>query len=223
MVRNMKKYISIVALIFATFDATSQFGVSGGTSVLKGFGTTAKPFVGIHLGGELPRDDQNSIYARISFYAKQKEQTEGLTYVEAIQPTTFPFIQNVSYVNSMNYTILEGGNRYYIGNGYDSGFGGYGGANLMLAFNTVKRTYGDYDQVLYTLPTNEIAKGSIFNLGFGLGGGLKYTFAGIGTMYFDANFAYLITSTASNSTASSVSLYAPLLFSFNLGFRKDFF
>jgi hypothetical protein len=68
-------------------------------------------------------------------------------------------------------------------------------------------------------------KGSIFNLGFGLGGGVKYTFAGIGTMYFDANFAYLITSTASNSTASSVvnTLYAPLLFSFNIGFRKDFF
>ncbi len=222
MVRNMKKLIVIIMLALVALNANAQFGVSGGTSILKGFGTV-KPFVGIHLGGELPRDDQNSLYARISFYAKQKETLQGFTYVQAISPTTFPNTQTISYVNSMNYTILEGGNRYYIGNGYDSGFGGYGGANLLLAFNSVKRTYGDYDQVLYTLPTGEISKGSIFNLGFGLGGGLKYTFAGIGTMYFDANFAYLITSTASNATASSVSLYAPLLFTFNVGFRKDFF
>ncbi|MEY3237635.1 MAG: hypothetical protein RI883_1736 [Bacteroidota bacterium] len=222
MVRNMKKYITIVVLMLGALDTMAQFGISGGTSILKGFGTP-KPFVGIHIGGELPRDDQNSLYARISFYAKQKEEILGSTYVEAILPTTFPYNQTISYENSMNYTMIEGGNRYYIGNGYDSGFGGYGGANLLLAFNTVKRTYGDYDQVLYTLPSSEIAKGSIFNLGFGLGGGLKYTFAGIGTMYFDANFAYLITSTASNNTASTTSLYAPLLFTFNLGFRKDFF
>lgn len=222
MVRIMRKYLVIFVLILGSLNVMGQFGVSGGASVLKGFGTTAKPFVGMHIGGELPRNDQNSLYARISFYARQKETTTNSTFVQTADLTGF---QTISYVNSMNYTILEGGNRYYIGNGYDSGFGGYGGGNLLLAFNSIKRTYGDYDQVLYSLPSTEMPKGSIFNLGFGLGGGVKYTFAGIGTMYFDANFAYLITSSASNSTASSVvnTLYAPLLFTFNIGFRKDFF
>jgi hypothetical protein len=222
MVRIMRKYLVIIAIILGSLNVMAQFGVSGGASVLKGFGTTAKPFVGMHIGGELPRNDQNSLYARISFYARQKETITNSTFVQTADLSGF---QTINYVNSMNYTILEGGNRYYVGNGYDSGFGGYGGANLLLAFNSIKRTYSDYDQVLYSLPSTEMPKGSIFNLGFGLGGGVKYTFAGIGTMYFDANFAYLITSTASNSTASSVvnTLYAPLLFSFNIGFRKDFF
>ncbi len=222
MVRNMKKYSVIIVLTIASFDVFSQFGLSGGISVLKGFAPT-KPFVGFHIGGELPRDDQNSLYARISFYAKQKEQTLGSSYVEAINPTTFPYVQNITYSSTMNYTILEGGNRYYIGNGYDSGFGGYGGGTLLLAFNSVKRTYSDYDNVLYSLPDGEVSRGSIFNLGFGLGGGIKHTLAGIGTIYLDASFAYLITSTASNATASTISLYSPILFTFNLGFRKDFF
>ena len=93
----------------------------------------------------------------------------------------------------------------------------------MLAVNTVKRKYDDYDQAKYELPTSELSKGSIFNLGFGLGGGVKNTFAGIGTLYLDLNLAYMILSTASNSTAQNTSLYAPLLFSFNLGFRKEFY
>jgi hypothetical protein len=122
----------------------------------------------------------------------------------------------------MNYTIIEGGTRYYIGDGYDSGFGAYGGGNVSALFNTIKRTYGDYDQSLYQLNTTEVAKGSIFNVGFGLCGGVKNTFAGIGTLYFDAGFSYLILSIPSSNSIST-NMYTPLLFTFNFGFRKEFY
>lgn len=219
----MIKYLLI--LIFGMFSGISiaQFGLSGGVSVLKAFGTP-KPYVGFHLGGEIPRDDQVSLYGRIAFYGKQKEDIENFTYVTALDPTTNPNVQMVGYKNSFNYTILEGGTRYYIGDGYDSGFGAYGGGNVAVVFNTVKRSYGDYDQSKYELSSTELPKGSIFNLGFGLGGGLKHTLAGVGTFYFDASFSYLILSIGSNSTAQSGgNMYSPILFAFNLGFRKDLY
>ena len=221
MVKNIKKVLLIIVLITSSNLAISQFGVSAGMSVLKGFGVS-KPYIGLHFGGELPRDNQISLYARLSLYARQQEPTSGYTIVTAIEPTTFPYSKTITYTPTLNYTIIEGGTRYYIGNGYDSGFGAYGGSTVMLALNTVKRKYENIESG-YELPGTEMSKGTIFNLGFGLGGGIKNTFAGIGTVYLDMNLAYLILSTASNSTAQNTSLYSPLLFSFNLGFRKEFY
>ncbi len=218
----MKKAIVIFGLILTGISASAQVGLSGGFNVLKGFGIP-KPFVGLHLGVEIPRDDENSLYGRISFYGKQQEDIKSLTYVTAINPSTNPYSLNVGYRNSMNYTVLEGGNRYYIGDGYDSGFGGYGGGTVMVIFNSVKRKYDDYDQTLYVLPATELSKGSIFNLGFGLNGGLKYTFAGVGSIYGDASFGYVILGQASNTTASSTNLYSNLIFNFNFGFRKELY
>lgn len=218
----MKKLMAIFGLIFLGNVASAQVGLSGGVSMLKGFGTP-KPYVGMHLGVEIPRDDANSIYGRVSFYGKQREEFKSSTYVTAINPSTNPYSLNVGYQSSMNYTILEGGNRYYIGDGYDSGFGGYGGGTVMLIFNSVKRNYDDFDQTLYTLPSTELSKGSIFNLGFGLNGGLKYTFAGVGSIYGDASFGYMILGQASNATASSTTLYSNLIFTFNIGFRKELY
>jgi hypothetical protein len=217
------KYMSVVIVLMMHMNAAlAQFGVSGGMSMLKAFGVP-KPYIGMHIGGEIPRDDQVTLFARLSLYARQQEQNKGATIVTATDFTTVPYSQTIGYTSTFNYTIIEGGTRYYIGNGYDSGFGAYGGSTIMLAFNSVKRQYDDYDQAKYELPTNELPKGSIFNLGFGLGGGVKNTFPGIGTLYLDLNLAYMILSTASNSTAQNTTLYAPLLFNFSLGFRKEFY
>jgi hypothetical protein len=127
----------------------------------------------------------------------------------------------------MDYFIIEGGNRYYIGNGYDAGFGAYGGGNMMFVFNTVKRNYdyGNVSQAQYPLPSTEFPKGSIFNLAVGVGGGLKYTASAVGTFYFDLSAAYMILSTANNTTAQGIvnTLYSPLIFNFSLGFRKDLY
>ena len=219
--RNMKKSIIVAILSLISGFSLAQFGAAGGISVLKAFGMP-KPYVGIHLGGEIPRDDQVSLYGRISMYGKQEDPIISFTNVNAIDPLTFPSSKNIVYQNAMNYTIIEGGTRYYIGDGYDSGFGAYGGGNVSALFNTIKRTYGDYDQSLYQLNTTEVAKGSIFNVGFGLCGGVKNTFAGIGTLYFDAGFSYLILSIPSSNSIST-NMYTPLLFTFNFGFRKEFY
>jgi hypothetical protein len=221
MARNMKKLIVLMLILINSSLLMAQFGLSGGMTVLKGF-NAPKPFVGFHIGGEIPRDDQLSFYGRLSFLAKQ---SESIKTVATLYDPTFTSSTELSYRNSMNYTILEGGNRYYIGNGYDSGFGAYGGGKLLLIFNSVKRKYDSYDQVKFPLPDTEFPKGSIFNIAVGLGGGIKNTFSGIGTVYLDAGLSYMIMSTGSNATAESVglTLYSPLIFTFNLGFRKDLY
>jgi hypothetical protein len=225
MVGKIKHLVVVIILLIGTNAAFAQFGLSGGMSVLKGFGVQ-RPYIGMHFGGEIPRDDQISLFARLSFFASQQSRSIATTTVTAIDFSTNPFSKTIGYWEKLNYTMIEGGTRYYIGNGYDSGFGAYGGSTVMLAFNSVKRKYDDYDQTLYELQSYELPKGSIFNLGFGLGGGVKNTFAGIGTLYFDMNLAYLILPMANNETAISAAknsgLYSQLLFNFCLGFRKEF-
>ena len=228
----MKK-IGLLALILLSVisGASAQFGLSGGVSMLKGFGGP-KPYVGLHISGEIPRDDYNSFFARVSFYGKQwedKKNISNLYDMNEIQTAQF-----VSYNNSMNYTVIEGGNRFYIGDGYDNGFGAYGGGTFQGVFNSVHRKYADYDMLKYQLGKNENSKGSIFSIAVGLNGGLKYTIAGVGTVYFDTGFSYVILKNFSNYTAQSVvydysgypispSLYSHMFFSFGLGFRKEFY
>jgi len=208
-------------LMFMFGNAFAQFGISGGLSTLKSF-KTPKSYFGFHIGGEIPRDDQLSFYGRLSYYLKQ---TEDVPTTNILYNSTLTNSVQVNYYNSMNYLTLEGGNRYYIGNGYDASFAAYGGGNFMIIFNSVKREYDDYDASKFQLPQNEQLQGSIFNIAVGLAGGVKYTFAGAGTLYLDAGLGYMILSTASNTTAESVAgtLYSPLIFNFALGFRKDLY
>jgi hypothetical protein len=224
MVSRIKQYLVLIISIVGISSAQAQFGLSGGTCLLKGFGT-AKPFIGLQIGGEMPRDDFASLFGRISFYGKQWQGLTNTTYMEVIN-TNEPSNQAITYDNSMNYTVIEGGNRFYIGDGYDSGFGAYGGGTLQAIFNTVKRDYNyeSIDMSKYQLPIDEPPKGSIFSLGFGLSGGVKNTFAGVGTAYFDVGFSYAIMNYTSNLTASSENgMYSRLFFTFCLGFRKDFY
>lgn len=222
MVGKMKNILLTLVAIMQLSILSAQFGLSGGMNTIFAFGAP-KPYLGLHIGGEIPRDDAVTFYGRLSTYLGNKDTVPGLVFANAIDPMTNPYQQTVYYTSKMNYTVLEGGTRYYLGDGYDSGFGLYGGSNFSLILNSVKRKYGDYDQVKYSLPTTELPKGMIFNLGVGLSGGVKHTFAGIGTVYFDVNFTYLLLSQASNTTAQSTNLYKPLIFNFGLGFRREFY
>lgn len=220
----MKRGILFLFILMNITWINAQVGLSGGLSMLKAFGVP-KPYAGMHLGIEIPRDDQVSFYGRITAYLPNQELSDGsnYTYVTARDFSTVPYQKQVYYTSQMNYTSLEGGSRYYIGDGYDSGFGAYGGSNFSIVFNSVKRKYDEFDEVKYELPANELPKGAIFNVGVGLSGGVKHTFAGVGTVYFDINFSYLLLSQPSNTTAQGTNSYSPLLFNFGLGFRKELY
>jgi hypothetical protein len=118
--------------------------------------------------------------------------------------------------------VLEFGKRYYFGDGYESGFGFYGGSNLSIVFNKVRYDLDEYDKELYDSAMDEDEIGSIVGLAFGLNGGIKNSFY-FGTIFLDAGINYSIFAIKSPNLSSTPTNYSSLFFAFNLGIRKDFY
>ncbi len=217
----MKNLVVLVVLFFAGM-ANAQISVNGGASMLVGFSNPG-PWGGVHVGLEVPRDDAVSIYGRFTHHFRRTIGDSIPAFIIAKDPLTVPFSQTVNSIPSMNYNIIEGGTRYYLGNGFDYGFAAYGGSCIMLIFNSVKGDYDTFDETLYELDEFSRYKTTFFSLGFGLGGGVKYSSGRFGTFYFDLNLAYMIFAQSSNENipGSVGDIYNPLIFNFNLGWRKD--
>jgi len=202
----------------------AQTGVSGGLTMIKGFGIP-KAYPGIHIGVEIPRDDEVSFYGRVTATLSNATSEQSTTNVEARDPTTtFPNVKQINYNVKMNYINLEGGTRYYIGNGYDYGWSAYGGSVFMLSINSVKANYQDYDEDKYALPDGMTERGRILALNLGLNAGVKNHFM-FGMLYFDMTLGYALFAIPSNEIANQGGgqLYSPLTFGFNFGFRKDLY
>ena len=223
----MYKYLLPLFFLVFSFSLSGQLSLNGGIGSLKGFGVK-KTFVGLNLGLEYPRSNQATLYGRISYYIPRNEDDSTQAYASAISTTTFPYQLQRNYTVSTGYLTVEGGNRFYIINGYDNGFSFYGGSTVLLCVNNIKKKFADWDY-----PYNEADyenygdnKGTILNLGVGLQGGLKYTFPSIGTFFCDFSGNYLVIRQASNEMVGESTNYpfeSALLFTFNLGFRKDFY
>lgn len=219
----MKHVITLVAL-FATLTGIAQTGVGGGVTMIKAFGIR-KAYPGMHIGIEIPRDDQISYFGRITGTFSNTGDERGQAVVEARDPnTTFPNVLNVGYDYKMNYLNIEGGTRYYLGNGYDYGWAAYGGSMFMLTINNIKANYDDYDESLYKLQEGYNEKGRIIALNIGLNAGVKNHFS-FGMLYFDVSLGYSLFALPNNNLASQVgvTMFRPLIFGFNLGYRKDIY
>lgn len=218
----MKQIVLIGSLLISVFGI-AQTGVSGGLTMIKGFGIP-KAYPGIHIGIEIPRDDEVSYFGRLTTTLSNFSDEPGLANAEARDVMTSPQVKQVKYDVKMNYTNIEGGTRYYLGNGYDYGWSAYGGSMFMLTINSMKANYQDFDESLYKLQDGLTEKGRIIALNLGINAGVKNHFS-FGMLYFDMSLAYSLFAIPSNTLASqgSQNLYTPLTFSFNLGFRKDLY
>ena len=223
---NSKKYLfSILLFSFLVGDFFSQISANAGMGTLNGFGAK-KTFFGLNFGLEYPKSNQTTIYGRVAYYIPRNNIDSTTSSATSI--TTYPYSLPRNYMVSTGYLTLEGGTRYYLLNGYDNGFSIYGGSTILVCVNKIKRNYADWNH-----PYNEAnfenygdAKGTILNLGVGLQGGLKYTFPSIGTLFCDLSGSYLIVRQANNDMVGESENYpfnSAMLFTFNLGFRKDFY
>lgn len=215
----MKNYFLIIALLIAG-SVSAQVSFNAGSSTLKGFGTP-KWFTGFHVGAEVPRDDAMTFYGRFTHHFARTSDSL-LIGIVAKDVSTTPYYQNIMSVSGMNYNIFEGGTRYYLGDGFDFGWAGYGGTNFMLVYNKVKTTYDDFDETKYEIDATTNRDGAIFSLGAGLMGGVKYTMPRVGTFYSDFSVSYLFLGQASNQSIDA-GLYSTLFFGINVGYRRDLF
>ncbi|MBI3238726.1 MAG: hypothetical protein HYZ43_07810, partial [Flavobacteriia bacterium] len=60
----MKQIVLIGSLLISVLGM-AQTGVSGGITMIKGFGIP-KAYPGIHIGVEIPRDDEVSYFGRLT-------------------------------------------------------------------------------------------------------------------------------------------------------------
>ena len=90
----------------------------------------------------------------------------------------------------------------------------------MIIIATEKDNFEKFDETVYELDDDFRLDGSIYGLGAGLGGGVKYTQPRLGTFYFDMNLNYLLLGQSTTPPPSGV-LFSPLIFNFNLGYRYD--
>lgn len=216
----MKKLFlsSILFCVFASFSF-GQFSINAGPSFIKPFGIK-KIYPGLNFGFELSNDDVQTIYARFTF-APARIGDSISTSAVAYDFNTNPYQIQVMGVEKYNYSMLEFGKRYYFGDGYEAGFGIYGGSSMSLIFNKVTYRLDDYDKTTYQSSFDEGTSNSIVSLAFGLDGGVKYSMH-FGTIFFDAGINYALFGLQSNSSAPTNS-YSNLLFNINLGIRKDFY
>ena len=224
---NIKSIFFILFFSFLSSEFFSQISANAGLGTLNGFGVK-KTFVGLNLGLEYPRSNQTTIYGRIAYYVPRNNIDSTLSSAFAISTTTSPYSLPRNYIVSTGYLTIEGGTRNYLINGYDNGFSVYGGSTVLLCVNNIKNKFADWNY-LYNESDYENygdSKGTILNLGVGLQGGLKYTFPSIGSIFLDFSGNYLVIRQASNEMIGESTNYpfdSALLFTFNLGFRKDFY
>jgi hypothetical protein len=218
------KLIVAFTVLFFSHTVFSQTGISAGGSIINGFGSE-KYLPGINLGIEIPRDNESSLYVRASFTSRSTS-TETVLF-QAIDPLTSPVVKNgvSDFKNGM--FNLEGGTRYYFGEGYDSGMALYGGTMVMLNTNgVVRKEASGVDETKYEF-VNSLGepypkKGRIVSLNIGLNVGIK-KHIGVGMVFFDVTAAYSILGLSSNDLANQYGTFSPLVFAFNLGFRRDLY
>ncbi len=232
------KLIIAVGLLFVGFSSYGQFSIGGGASTLFQFGNN-KPFGGLHLVAEFPRNNEVTFYVRANYLFKQNvnqsvrtlDPTYPDVYATGIDMATDPYQVAVPYnfKESFNYVMIDGGTRYYIINGYDEGFALYGGTNIGVVINSVKYGYqlGEYDKTKYTLggyddEYNRSGRGTVLNLAVGISGGAKYTIPGRGTVYLDFNPALMIIALPSQPDIETT-LHKNVIFNLNIGYRREFY
>ncbi|MCF8444043.1 MAG: hypothetical protein K9G29_03480 [Crocinitomicaceae bacterium] len=218
----MKLLIFFIGLFFVT-SLNAQLSLSGGPSLLNPFGVK-KSFYGLHIGGELPQNNQVTFFGRASYFFPRNEEDSLIAVAVGKDFNVSPYQVSVNYMNRTNYIMIEGGTRSYIGNGFDNGFSGYGGGKTMLMINNVGSKTARYNEAIYTLDENSLGKGTILSICLGLQGGLKYTLPTWGTIYADASLDYILFASPSNTNVQTS--YFPnnrILFVTTIGFRKDFY
>lgn len=218
---RIMKSILLIFILTTTLCSFGQISVSAGGSILNNFGS-GREFIGFSLGGEYALDDESSYFGRLNFYPGVKNRR-----MDSVLLQPYDIAQPFAFVNALpktSYFSLEGGARYYIGDGYEYGFSGYGGYKVSILHCKVKLNTDEFDETKYRFPDNYGPEGALLALTVGIGAGIKYSIGTVGTVYLDGSIDYPILSSFTNRSIEYTDYLKSLVFfSLNIGFRKDLY
>ncbi|MFT7343595.1 MAG: hypothetical protein ACI9XP_000169 [Lentimonas sp.] len=223
------KQLFILILVTISFSGYSQIGIMGGLAVAKPFGAEQTP-VGLQFGADVPQSDDFSYFGRVSLYPFGRESEATFpVFVEPKDGSGGGF--NVAAYGKTNLYTLSGGIRYYGGEGYEFGFGVYGGTTFSVLFGKYSERLDEYDESTYRTQGSYNPNASLLGGMVGLNGGVKYGIPSIGTVFLDVNLDYILLYDYVNESilvksnllikSGNQGILARVYFGLNIGIRRD--
>lgn len=175
----------VVVILFFAFGTPvlSQYNVGGGFSTFNSTNSGITRFGG-HLYYENPRNEVASFFIRgLATLPVRSFDSLSLALVQ-FQPGLSSF-KNVGREKSTSYFAIDGGQRRYIYNTYDSGFAIYANYHIKGVIAVVREDVEPYDPVLYQPNESSFDQGTSYLYGFGFGLGFKWQLPSTGSFLFE--------------------------------------
>lgn len=226
----MDKRYWIGILIFALSTLSnvsfSQHSLGGGISSFHGLNMPIDRF-GFNFFAEVPRTPENTFFIRAAYMLPSKDKrVESVSGKQGVTPS----IVDADLIAKTSYFAIDGGTRYYFVNSYDIGFGVYAGGHIKGILSSYSAKYRmpgsldieDYETSSYP-PQPLTNLDAQYSLLFAFGGtiGVKYQLPYRGALTFDVGLE--IISRLYDPYAVLGNDISPLSFSFNLGYRFDWY
>ncbi|WP_107038880.1 hypothetical protein [Brumimicrobium mesophilum] len=224
-----KLIIGFISIFLASVGnySLAQFSAGGGLSSFHGLNTPVNR-LGFNAFVEIPKATDATLFIRASLMLPDK--LEQIGDIEAKDITTQPSKTTAELVTKTSYFAVDGGTRNYFINDYDVGLSIFAGPHIkgiLASYSSDYRVAGGLNPDDYQttdFPAQELNSSTpIYSLLFAFGGtvGVKYQLPYRGALLFDVGVE-LVTRLHDPSAILGNEI-APLSFSFNLGYRFDWY
>jgi len=224
-----KIIIGFISIFFISIGnySLSQFSVGGGLSTFHGLNTTVNR-KGLNAFVEVPRSSDVTFLLRATWMLPVEFAVTS--DVEAKDLTTTPSKIEAEEVSKTSYFAIDGGTRNYFINDYDIGVSVFAGAHvkgILSSYSSNYRIAGGLDPNDYQttdFPAQELTSSNpLYSLFFAFGGtiGVKYQLPYRGALMFDMGLE--LVTRMYDPTSILGNEISPLSFSFNLGYRFDWY
>lgn len=224
-----KIIVTFLSLFLTVIGSNSiaQYSLGGGIGTFHGLNTDINR-TGLNVFVEVPKSSDATLFIRASYMLPNKFTEIGS--IEAKDFLTQPSKAEAEKITKTSFFSVDGGTRYYFINDYDVGFSIFAGPHI----KGILASYGsEYrlpaginadDYQTSTSPQQSLTElRPIYSLLFAFGGtvGVKYQLPYRGAIMFDVGME-LITRLHDPTPILGYEI-SPLSFSFNLGYRFDWY
>jgi len=216
--------------MFVSNSGQAQYSLGGGVSTFHGLNIDINR-VGLNGFVEVPKASDMTLLVRAAYMFPEKDTRTA--DIEAIDFGISPSKAQTDIVAKTSYFAIDGGTRHYFINDYDVGFSIFAGPHIkgiLASYSVDYRVPDGLDPNDYkTIAGNGSPSQSLTNLSpqysllFAFGGtvGVKYQLPYRGALMFDVGLE-IVTQLYDPSYILGYDI-SPLSFSFNLGYRFDWY
>lgn len=225
--KHIKLLIALLTVLGTSSVGYSQFSLGGGVSTFHGLNIDVNR-TGFNFFVEVPRSTDMTMFIRGTYMLPDK--TTGYTDIEAKVIGTTPSKATAELISKTSFFSVDGGTRHYFINDYDVGFSLFASPHLKGILASYSADYrvpsglnpSDY-QPSNSPNSNLSGLSPQYSLLFAFGGtvGVKYQLPTRGALLFDLGLELL--TALHDPYAILGNEISPLSFSFNLGYRFDWY